>query len=178
MKVVYEAANVIDAHLVKHALEDAGITPVALMPHDTDRYPSQEIDALRTRVPAGTPVALLVGNEGHGLSDGTLARCPLRARIRMADGADSLNVATALAAWELHGRNAEERKRLNQAQQMLVAGATLTLVCGGVYTWLEARRSSGPETRFAPRGGWRPPLRSPGARGHPERPRPRPRPLR
>ena len=29
MKVVYEAANVIDAHLVKHALEDAGI-PVFL----------------------------------------------------------------------------------------------------------------------------------------------------
>lgn len=29
MKVVYEAANVIDAHLVKHALEDAGI-PVYL----------------------------------------------------------------------------------------------------------------------------------------------------
>ena len=29
MKVVYEAANVIDAHLVKHALEDAGI-PVVL----------------------------------------------------------------------------------------------------------------------------------------------------
>lgn len=29
MKVVYEAANVIDAHLVRHALEDAGL-PVFL----------------------------------------------------------------------------------------------------------------------------------------------------
>ena len=46
---------------------------------------------------AHAPVALVVGNEGHGLSAGTRAGCARLARIPMADGADSLNVATALA---------------------------------------------------------------------------------
>ena len=79
------------------ALERAGITCIALTPHDTDMHPSRAIDDVRALVPAGTPVALLVGNEGDGLSVGTLARCSLRARIPLAEGADSLNVATALA---------------------------------------------------------------------------------
>lgn len=42
-------------------------------------------------------VAIVVGNEGEGLSADALAACDVRVRIPMADGADSLNVATALA---------------------------------------------------------------------------------
>jgi tRNA G18 (ribose-2'-O)-methylase SpoU len=43
------------------------------------------------------PVAVLVGAEGPGLSRGALGAASDRARIQMADGVDSLNVATALA---------------------------------------------------------------------------------
>ena len=42
-------------------------------------------------------VALLVGHEGEGLSEAALAAADVRARIPMAEGADSLNVATAVA---------------------------------------------------------------------------------
>ncbi len=48
-------------------------------------------------------VALLVGTEGMGLGPTTLATADVRARIPMARGIDSLNVATAtaIACWEL-----------------------------------------------------------------------------
>jgi tRNA G18 (ribose-2'-O)-methylase SpoU len=46
-------------------------------------------------------VALLVGAEGRGLTDAALAAADLQVRIPMAEGADSLNVATA-AAVALH----------------------------------------------------------------------------
>lgn len=42
-------------------------------------------------------VALLLGAEGPGLSEGALAAADLRVRIPMPDGVDSLNVATAAA---------------------------------------------------------------------------------
>ena len=42
--------------------------------------------------------------------------------------------SAAAAAYELHGRNTNERERLNIAQQFLIIGAVLTLVCGGIYT--------------------------------------------
>lgn len=42
-------------------------------------------------------VAVLLGAEGPGLSDGAMAMADQRVRIPMAAGADSLNVATALA---------------------------------------------------------------------------------
>ncbi len=45
----------------------------------------------------GGRVALLMGAEGPGLTPGALARCTRRVRIPMAEGADSLNVATAAA---------------------------------------------------------------------------------
>ncbi len=45
-------------------------------------------------------------------------------------------LSTAAAAYELHARNADERKRLAAAQQWLIVGAALTLVCGAVYTWI------------------------------------------
>lgn len=44
---------------------------------------------------AGRRLALLVGSEGAGLDDQTLARADLRVAIKMAAGVDSLNVATA-----------------------------------------------------------------------------------
>ena len=46
---------------------------------------------------ARTPLAIIVGNEGSGLSAATLAACTHLARIPMAPGADSINVATSLA---------------------------------------------------------------------------------
>jgi tRNA G18 (ribose-2'-O)-methylase SpoU len=42
-------------------------------------------------------VALLLGTEGQGLSEGALARATERVRIPIAEGVDSLNVATAAA---------------------------------------------------------------------------------
>lgn len=57
-----------------------------------------------TPAPSATPihrlrwperVALFLGAEGPGLEEETLAACDLRARIPMAPGVDSLNVATA-----------------------------------------------------------------------------------
>lgn len=46
---------------------------------------------------AGRAVAVVVGHEGGGLSPETLAACQVHARIPMADGVDSINVATAAA---------------------------------------------------------------------------------
>jgi tRNA G18 (ribose-2'-O)-methylase SpoU len=45
----------------------------------------------------GTRVALLLGAEGPGLIEHTMRSCDVRARIPMAPGTDSLNVATAAA---------------------------------------------------------------------------------
>jgi tRNA G18 (ribose-2'-O)-methylase SpoU len=49
---------------------------------------------LRT-LAAPARLALLVGSEAEGLSDGALARADLRATIPMAAGVDSLNAAVA-----------------------------------------------------------------------------------
>ncbi len=48
-------------------------------------------------------LALVLGTEGDGLSPDTVARCDFTARIPMAHGVDSLNVAAAgaVAFWEL-----------------------------------------------------------------------------
>lgn len=68
-------------------LRGAGVPTVALTPageitvHDVD----------------GEPVAWIVGAEGPGLSAATRAAADQRARISMASGVDSLNVATAAA---------------------------------------------------------------------------------
>lgn len=45
----------------------------------------------------GGRVAFLVGAEGPGLTEETMRRCDVRARIPMSRGTDSLNVATAAA---------------------------------------------------------------------------------
>ena len=50
--------------------------------------------------------ALILGTEGDGLADGTIADCDYVVRIPMAPGVDSLNVAaaSAVAFWQLgHG---------------------------------------------------------------------------
>ncbi len=58
-------------------------------------------------LPPTARVALLVGTEHVGLTEAAMQRATLRARIPMADGVDSLNVATtvALALYELARRN-------------------------------------------------------------------------
>ena len=44
-----------------------------------------------------SPIAIVLGHEGGGLTDDALAACTHRARIAMAEGVDSVNVATAAA---------------------------------------------------------------------------------
>ena len=58
------------------------------------------------RLRAVDKLAVVLGTEGDGLSDGTIARCDYTVRIPMARGVDSLNVAaaSAVAFWELRAR--------------------------------------------------------------------------
>ena len=70
-------------------IESAGYELVALTP-DRAAEPIDVLDAL-------PKVALLLGAEGPGLTDATLARAHRRVRIPIAEGIDSLNVATAAA---------------------------------------------------------------------------------
>jgi tRNA G18 (ribose-2'-O)-methylase SpoU len=68
----------------------AGFTVLALAPHP----PSVDLAAVEVATPR---LALVVGAEGPGLTDEALDSADLRVRIPMADGVDSLNVATAAA---------------------------------------------------------------------------------
>ena len=54
---------------------------------------------------AGRRVAVVIGHEGEGLSDGARDACAFRARIPMAAGVDSLNaaIAASIAFYELGG---------------------------------------------------------------------------
>lgn len=66
-------------------------------------------DSLRLddpRLRACEKLAVVLGTEGDGLSDGTLADCDYTVMIPMAHGVDSLNVAaaSAVAFWELGKR--------------------------------------------------------------------------
>jgi tRNA G18 (ribose-2'-O)-methylase SpoU len=70
-------------------VEAAGFTVVALTP-------ARSAPVLSS-LPTGRPVAVLVGAEGPGLRAETLGAARVRARIPMAPGVDSLNVATAAA---------------------------------------------------------------------------------
>ena len=74
-------------------LAAAGVITVGLTPDTT----AATLADVGSRVAPQAAVALIVGNEGLGLSKDTTARCTHLARVPMADGADSLNVATALA---------------------------------------------------------------------------------
>jgi len=67
-------------------------------------------DALPLDAPAlrrAEKLAVVLGTEGDGLSDGVLARCDYTVRIPMQRGVDSLNVAaaSAVAFWELGRRD-------------------------------------------------------------------------
>ena len=87
-------------HAITTPLPDAleplraeGITTVALTP-EPNAVPLERVDW-------GGRLALLLGAEGPGLPADTLAAADVRARIPMAPGVDSLNVAAA-AAVALH----------------------------------------------------------------------------
>lgn len=73
------------------ALRRHGFEVVALTPAGGDPVPLPAVDL------AGRRVALLFGAEGPGLSVAALAAADRRAAVPMADGVDSLNVATAAA---------------------------------------------------------------------------------
>jgi tRNA G18 (ribose-2'-O)-methylase SpoU len=71
-------------------LRAAGFTTVALTP-------AEDAVDVEVAVAGRDRVALLVGSEGHGLSDRWQATADVRAVIPMAAGIDSLNVAAATA---------------------------------------------------------------------------------
>lgn len=82
-------------------LSDAGWATVAMTPmHDA---PLLQSVAARC---ADRPIAIVLGHEGDGLTDEAGRACTHRARIAMADGVDSVNVATAaaIALYEVVGR--------------------------------------------------------------------------
>lgn len=58
------------------------------------------------RLPAVEKLALVLGTEGDGLMNDTIAQCDFTVRIPMAHGVDSLNVAaaSAVAFWQLRVR--------------------------------------------------------------------------
>jgi len=96
-------------------VRDSGFVVVALAPNPStgSGVPHLDLGELGDRVSAGPDgtggpagVALLLGAEGPGLTDGALQAADLVVSIPMADGVDSLNVATAaaLAFWELTRR--------------------------------------------------------------------------
>ena len=51
-------------------------------------------------------LAIVLGAEGDGLANGTIAACDYTVRIPMAHGVDSLNVAaaSAVAFWEMRAK--------------------------------------------------------------------------
>ena len=63
------------------------------------------------RLAACGKLAVLLGTEGDGLADGTIAACDHTVRIPMSHGVDSLNVAaaSAVAFWELGKRKNGDR---------------------------------------------------------------------
>jgi tRNA G18 (ribose-2'-O)-methylase SpoU len=71
-------------------LRGAGFTVAALSP----REPSMALDAFAA-ARAGDRIALLVGTEGPGLSEGAEHAAGVRVRIPISDDVDSLNLAVA-----------------------------------------------------------------------------------
>jgi tRNA G18 (ribose-2'-O)-methylase SpoU len=83
-----------------HGLRDAGYTLLGMIPRAEQSLSSVASGFSRTidSAKAGSrKIAIVVGHEGDGLSDEALAACTHLARIPMARGVDSLNVATASA---------------------------------------------------------------------------------
>jgi len=88
--------------LVLRDLADRGFATIALTPASTAAALADVVADVGVR-----PIALVLGHEGEGLSADALAACTHRARIPIAAGVDSLNVAAAaaIALYELrrHG---------------------------------------------------------------------------
>jgi tRNA G18 (ribose-2'-O)-methylase SpoU len=82
-----------------HLLHDDGFVVLGLTPH-ADARPLRDV---ATRF-ATARVAIVAGHEGEGLTPDAMAACHVLARIPIAEGVDSLNVATAtaLALYELN----------------------------------------------------------------------------
>ncbi|WP_239490525.1 RNA methyltransferase [Luteitalea sp. TBR-22] len=81
------------ASLARDGVSSIGMTPRGVA---GGRAPAPLADVIAGLDPQ-RPAAVVVGNEGSGLSAEALAACTHLACIRMATGADSINVATALA---------------------------------------------------------------------------------
>ena len=77
-------------------VNDAGFTVVAMTP-ETDVTRAEAV--ARGQSTSGKPgrVAIMVGAEGPGLTEHAMRAADVRAKIPMAAGTDSLNVATATA---------------------------------------------------------------------------------
>ena len=103
---------------------------------------------------AGRRIALLVGSEGAGLDDETLARADFRVAIRMAPGVDSLNVATAtgialhrlarLSTYAFHFRSVRkpadyDYRRLTSAPHVSGCGGGRCLAAARFPSWRTAR---------------------------------------
>jgi tRNA G18 (ribose-2'-O)-methylase SpoU len=74
-------------------LRTAGFRIVALTPGAA----AVDVDEAAASALLDDPVALVVGAEGPGLTDAAIAGADAAVRVPMADGVDSLNVATSLA---------------------------------------------------------------------------------
>jgi len=79
------------------AMQASGARVLALTP----RPPARDLDDALAVIAPGATVALLLGHEGDGLSEGAMDVADERVRIAIRPGVDSLNVATA-AAIALH----------------------------------------------------------------------------
>jgi tRNA G18 (ribose-2'-O)-methylase SpoU len=82
-------------------LSEAGWATIAMTPtHDAPLLQSVAASL------ADRPLAIVLGHEGDGLTSEAGLACTHRARIAMADGVDSVNVATAaaIALYEVGGR--------------------------------------------------------------------------
>ena len=76
-----------------HALRERGYVVAALTPAPD----AVDVDAFARSLPNDRRLALLLGSEGPGLSGKTMRAADARVSIPMAPGADSINVAAALA---------------------------------------------------------------------------------
>lgn len=79
-----------------HRLQELGYTVAALALSD-DAVTLDEFAASPAVTAADSKVALLLGTEGHGLTDAAVRAADVVVRIPMAGGVDSLNVAAASA---------------------------------------------------------------------------------
>ncbi len=77
---------------VLHDLRERGFAVVAMTPASSAATLRATVEGI-----AGRPAAIVLGHEGEGLTREALDACEYRARIPMAAGVDSLNVATAVA---------------------------------------------------------------------------------